>query len=572
MSQIIDQIKDALRRAKAKILEQADVLNKLTAQPRILAVVISVTQKDQSETSWKEFEVGTRVRVAKSQRAPRSIGQVGTIIKDEALESHGLMKVRLDDENYGEEYYAIGRPMTSEAGYGYTDAKELELLSKSGKALVVHNGQQIELLVPSDQKIASGDTVALSAQTMQIIEVAKQVGIGETTTVRQMVDEGVSEVDWQGGSRVVVHGKGVGPLQKGDRVVLDATGSVVVRSLGKEEERFTLEVQTNVSWDDIGGLEEAKQQMREAIELPYHQPGLYKFYGKRSIKGVLLYGPPGCGKTLLAKATATSLARIHGGHEVSKGFLYIKGPEILDRYVGTAEGLIRHIFNRARKHKEEHGYPAVIFIDEADAILGKRGMGISSDIERTIVPMFLAEMDGLEDSGAVVLLATNRADVLDPAVVRDGRIDRKIRITRPTRESAASIFGLHLKGVPLNNGYTHQEVAERGAEELFSESRTLYEVSLNGNGSGPIKRNFTLAHITNGGMIASIVDQATSIAMHRDIKSGKHGGLKCDDISLAIDAVFDQNLDLNHNDELTEFVGEYKDQVVSVHRRPRQTT
>jgi proteasome-associated ATPase len=333
---------------------------------------------------------------------------------------------------------------------------------------------------------------------------------------------------------VVLNGRSI--VEKGDRVVLDTSGSVILQNLGKDDERFRFTAETNVSWDDIGGLVEAKQQMIEVIELPHRNPELYEFYGKKPVKGVLLYGSPGCGKTMLGKATAT-------------------------------EATIRQLFERARKHKAEFGYPAVIFIDEADAILGKRGTGISSDIERTIVPMFLTEMDGLEDSGAVVILATNRPDVLDPAVVRDGRIDRKIKITRPDRSGAVDIFELNLNGMPLNNGYSVKELAETGADQLFSKERVLYHVRLKGDN----RMDLTLGQICNGGMIAGIVDQATSTAMHRDIETGEPQGLRKEDIIGAVDAVFCQNLGLNHTDELTDFTHDFREDVVGI-RRLSQTT
>jgi proteasome-associated ATPase len=301
----------------------------------------------------------------------------------------------------------------------------------------------------------------------------------------------------------------------------------------------------------VGGLEEAKQQMREAVELPHTNADIYKHYNKALIKGVLLWGPPGCGKTMLGKATATSLAQTYAKKKVADGFLYVKGPEILDRYVGVAEATIRSIFERARHHRAQHGYPAVIFIDEADAILGRRGSGISSDMERTIVPAFLTEMDGLEASGALVILATNRQDRLDPAVVRDGRIDRKVKVTRPTIESAAEIALLNLKGAPLANGYAHADLAVTAASELFAKKRVIAKLTTQ---SGAVKE-LALAHIVNGAMVAGLVDQAKSIALHRDIKARKRGGLQKADIVAAVDAVQRQNLDLGHDDGLIELAG-----------------
>jgi proteasome-associated ATPase len=223
----------------------------------------------------------------------------------------------------------------------------------------------------------------------------------------------------------------------------------------------------------------------------------------------------------------------------------------------------------ARKHKKTHGYPAVIFIDEADAILGKRGSGISSDMERTIVPMFLAEMDGLEDSGAVMLLSTNRPDVLDPAIVRDGRIDRKVKVDRPDKDSAVEVFKLHLRGMPFSNGYTVQDMAVLGRDQLFSDRNRLYDIHVSTDKDDKVIP-FTLGNLINGAMIAGIVDQATSLAIHRDIsKGGDPKGLTKDDVIGAIDCTYEQNRDLNHQDELAEFVRDFRKDVVQIKRSDR---
>lgn len=201
---------------------------------------------------------------------------------------------------------------------------------------------------------------------------------------------------------------------------MDPSGLVVVRDLGKDTQRFSLNQPSTVTWDDIGGLVDAKQQMLEAVELPWKHPDLYAHYGKKPLRGVLLYGPPGCGKTMLGAAAASSLARTHGKDQIESGYLYVKGPEILDPFVGVTEATIRELFERGRAHEKAHGYPATLFIDEADAILGKRGGNgpNSSIIDHTVVAQFLSEMDGLDKNGTIVILATNRADILDPAVTR----------------------------------------------------------------------------------------------------------------------------------------------------------
>ena len=238
----------------------------------------------------------------------------------------------------------------------------------------------------------------------------------------------------------------------------------------------------------------------------------------------------------------------------------------MDRWVGSSETTIRSLFVRAREHKSRHGYPAVIFIDEADAILGRRGSGISSDMERTIVPMFLAEMDGLDDSGSFMILATNRPDILDPAVVRDGRIDRKIKVTRPHRKASEEIFRLHLGSKPIQMDCGINDMADYASNTLFSSKHVLYKVDMRvENDIVHDVKCFTLGHMSSGAMIAGIVDRATSLAMHRDIASGSASGITSMDIDLAITQVFHESRDLDCSDALSDFIGDKKDAVVGIH-------
>lgn len=617
-AQEVQELRATLEVAKEKLMEQNALLQQLTATPLVMAVVLRV-----DATKVAPFEKGSQVRILPG--ANYHEGEIGTVIR--GLDNEGNIRVEFKDKD--NEYY---RAINSKRALKISDkpnaiAKDfdvnvkVEIIGKfengdnsyigktgviekidgewrrvtvkddkngsrelwfwvgsmtyvepvnlfTGTALVLHEGKQIEVELPSDKEVKPGDTVKLSMQTMQIVDVAEPVYAGEISIVRRAIDDKMSEVEHNGAIRVVLNGKLPNKPETGDRVVLDQNALLIGMNLGKEDERFSFTAATNVAWDDIGGLAEAKKQMVEAIELPFRYPDIYKHYSKKPIKGVLLYGPPGCGKTMLGKAAATALAKLHIGNSAPSGFIYIKGPEILDRFVGVAEATIRSIFERSRKHKETYGYPAVIFIDEADAILGKRGMGISSDIERTIVPQFLAEMDGLEETGSIVLLATNRADILDPAVTRDGRVDRKVKVTRPDLIASKDIFKLYLKSVPLYNGHTRDELSDVAARELFSEKRVLYSVQLNGNHKGE-SRGFTLGHLASGAMVAGIVDQATSIALHRDIVSGKPQGMSKDDLVQAVECTFRQNFDLNHNDEIADFVHDFRDDVTHI-RKLRQ--
>lgn len=500
--------------------------------------------------SAQEFHVGDRVRIRRDSMFADQNSNTGKII---ALHERkrGWVYVTFDDgdDSY---HYRIGDPLVDDG------ACDLELVDPP--VVMEQDGglSAIKFLEP-------GDIVKLSLETMQIVAVVERPRVsGEIAFVRNIIDTDVVEVEYQGSTRVVHNGNG--KVETGDRVILDPTTSIILRNLGKEDSTFSFNLETSVTWESIGGLAEAKEAMIEAIELPFRYPDLYRSYNKKPIKGVLLYGPPGCGKTMLGKATATALARIHRGVGASSGFLYIKGPEILDRFVGSAETTIRQIFQRSRKHRETHGYPAVIFIDEADAIFGKRGMGISSDVERTIVPMFLAEMDGMEDSGAFLLLATNRPDVLDSAVTRDGRIDRKIRVGRPDVDGARDIFRLYLNTVPLHNGHTVNELSENIAEELFVGSTYgLYTVCLKRSEQ---RRNsmltFSLRDLCSGAMIAGIVDQATSIALRRDMANGTANGISSDDLVAALHRVYRENFYLSHTEALAEFTHDFREDVVEI--------
>lgn len=548
----VQQLRATLEVAKGKLVEQNELLQRLTTPPLVFATVVRADEKK----LVPELKVGAEVKL-KDPSVNRHIAEAKKVVIT-AIDSD---RVTIQVDN----------------GWTYidylSDHKRLFRLVEKvvpSDVVVLFEGRLLQVEEP-EKEVKPGDQVLLNQETMQIIDVAKPVYAGDIAIVRRAIDEQSSEVEHQGQVRVVLNGKLAAKPEVGDRVVLDSNALVIGVNLGKEDERFSFTAETNVTWSDIGGLAEAKKQMIEAIELPFRYPEIYKHYGKKPIKGVLLYGPPGCGKTMLGKAAATALAKLHNGKSVSSGFIYVKGPEILDRFVGVAEATIRSIFQRSRKHKEQHGYPAVIFIDEADAILGRRGSGISSDIERTIVPQFLAEMDGPEETGAIVLLATNRADILDPAVTRDGRVDRKIKISRPNLESARDIFALYLKSVPLSNGYTREELAKTAALELFSEQRALYTVSLNGSHKGKTL-SFTLGHLASGAMVAGVVDQATSLALHRDIEAqseGKPAGMSKDDLVRAVECVFRQNFDLDHNDEMKEFVYDYRNDVVAINKLRR---
>lgn len=301
------------------------------------------------------------------------------------------------------------------------------------------------------------------------------------------------------------------PLEPGTKVL--AVDEMVLAVLPEELELRAPTIEfARVAWEDVGGLSEKVEKIREAIEFPIKHPELMKEYGLKPPKGILLYGPPGCGKTLVAKAIATYF---FGDKDPEpESFIYLKGAEILDRYVGVVENRIKAYFHMARMHYKKTGQRAVMFIDEAEAILNERGSRTSSDVDSTIVPTFLGEMDGLEDEGnPLIILATNFKDSLDKAVVREGRIDLKIGVTRPeTQEDIAEIFAIHLSKVK-----TSEEV-----KKIAIEAASFFNME----NSDFLKLKATIS----GALIQNIVQTAAQRAVRRALQSGIKTGIAISDI------------------------------------------
>lgn len=385
---------------------------------------------------------------------------------------------------------------------------------------------------------------------------------GAEATVKRVFDGDMMEIEGGlgGGAALVFKGQIAECVKPGDTVQMDRSGLVALKIIPKDRSAHSVETATGVSWTDIGGQDDAKNALIEAVEGPIKQAKLWKAYSKRPLKGVLLSGPPGCGKTLLAKATANAVREAHGADESHTAFIYVKGPEVLNMWVGNTEAQIRGLFARAREHKEAYGYPAVVFIDEADAILGKRGGHHASVLASTVVPTFLAEMDGMSDSGAFILLATNRQDILDPAVVREGRIDRKVVVGRPGLKESAQILSIHVKKTKVADD--PNELAGTAAAEMFHESHLLYRVGIKGKGV----HNFYIRNLVSGAMLAGVVDMATSIAIRRDSTTGKASGLVKDDMQQAVKQIVKANRNLNHEDDLVMFAEQHGAEIEGVQR------
>ncbi len=312
-------------------------------------------------------------------------------------------------------------------------------------------------------------------------------------------------------------------------------------SLRSDVAQYLFTGETGVNWDDVVGNEEARRALEAAIEHGIKHRELYEHYGKKPSKGVLLSGPPGCGKTMFAKAAASVVAKLHGLKAGDARFLKINGPEIQSCFVGQTEATIRKIFRYAQAYKRLHGHPLTVFIDEADALLPSRDGRTGRPPlpwEESQVAAFLAEMDGIADSGAFVILATNRPYAIDSAVLRDGRCDRKIVVARPTREAATIIFNRHMTSVPLSARCSLPVLSEMVMENFFSPLRKL--VKLNHDRGVDF---ISLGDTVNGAMIVGLVERAKEHALRRDIASGGiPSGVSDQDFEEAVEALTRENM------------------------------
>jgi len=373
-------------------------------------------------------------------------------------------------------------------------------------------------------------------------------------------------------------------IVSGDKIEYDHESLFAYGLLPKSDvDRLALEQVPDIHYSDIGGLAEAVEAIRDSIELPHLYPDFFKEHRLVPPKGILLYGPPGCGKTLLAKAVANSLAKRieeETGERKAGFFLNVKGPELLNKYVGETEQAIRDLFARAR-NQARHRTPVIIFFDEMDSMFRVRGSGISSDMEATIVPQFLAELDGLETlENVVVIGATNREDLIDPAVLRPGRLDRKIRIPRPDKDAALEIFAKYLTpDLPLDPAITDRfgdpaQVVDwlilRLVDELYAlkEENRLLEVTF----ADGTRKVLYLKDFSSGAIIEHIVNRAKLNAVKDLVATGRRG-ITLDHLLTALRREFEENEDLPSNTNPAEWyriIGKGGERVIRVCSVPRK--
>jgi ATPase family associated with various cellular activities (AAA) len=418
---------------------------------------------------------------------------------------------------------------------------------------------------PMGMTLRLGNAVRLRADASQgigsltIVSFAKMPEGGNVSKVERVIDEAHFECSLMNQKRLVFHDKAGSSEEPevGDSVLLDPLlGITFTKNLGKGTSEHAYRKDTGVDWTDIGGQEEAKDALIDALVAPVTHADLFRKYKRKPARGLLLHGPPGCGKTLLGRAAATALARAHGQDPTDSGFHYVKGPALLDKWVGESEANVRRLFAATRAHLKKAGYPCVLFLDEADAVLGVRGANAGNEgMERTIVPMFLAELDGFEDSGCFFLLATNRADRLDPAIVRDGRVDRKAHVGRPTRQDALTIVSRALLGRPHK-----ASCAEECVTAVWNPEHVLYRVTGKDG-----EHALTFGDLVTGARLVGLVERATTFAIRREVDGGDRGILPKDFVRATLGAV-DEERGLDHTADLLEWAETRKHTIVSVVR------
>jgi proteasome-associated ATPase len=474
-----------------------------------------------------------RVRLAEAPRRQRALeerlletkGQLAQITSQNEKLSYTLREAREHITSLRDEVEKLTQPPSAYGVVvGRNDDGTVDVLT-SGRKMRVSLHPEID-----HESLERGAEVVLN-ESFNVVSARRPDVTGEVVTIKEIMDDGVralviGRADEERVCELADAVRGM-HLRSGDTMRLDVRSNLLLEKLPRPEvEDLLLEEVPDISYGDIGGLDSQIEQIADAVELPFLYADLFAEHQLPAPKGILLYGPPGCGKTLIAKAVANSLARKvadkTGGEKGRSYFINIKGPELLNKYVGETERQIRLVFQRARE-KSEEGWPVIVFFDEMDSMFRTRGSGISSDMESTIVPQLLAEIDGVEGLRNVIVIgATNREDLIDPAILRPGRLDVKIKIERPDAGAARQIFARYLTDeIPLAAGADVADMIAATVDEMYRSdaANEFLEVTYQ-NGD---KEVLYYKDFSSGAMIENIVRRAKKLAIKRVIGGGERG-------------------------------------------------
>ena len=495
---------------------------------------------------------GLELRLADTQRSLAAVTSQNERLAETLREARDqIMKLK-------EEVDRLAQPPAGFGTFlGRNEDDSIDVFT-GGRKLRVNVSPSVDL-----DDLVRGQEVMLN-EALNVVAALDFEEVGEVVMFKEMLDDGervlvIANADEERVVRLAEPLRSL-TLRAGDSLLLDSRAGYVYEKVPKSEvEELVLEEVPDIEYDSIGGLVNQIDQIRDAVELPYLYPDLFKEHQLKPPKGVLLYGPPGCGKTLIAKAVANSLAKKvaaktgqEGGTSGKSYFLNIKGPELLNKYVGETERHIRLVFQRARE-KAGHGTPVIVFFDEMDSLFRTRGSGVSSDVENTIVPQLLSEIDGVELlENVLVIGASNREDMIDPAILRPGRLDVKIKIERPDAESARDIFSKYLLAdLPLHADDLKEFGGDRDAcvagmiqaavERMYTETeenRFLEVTYANGD-----KEVLYFKDFNSGAMIQNIVDRAKKMAI-KDLLEHDQKGLRISHLLQACVDEFKENEDL----------------------------